>query len=44
MDFLIKVFFISTPNPQEALNKWTGRHITEERAKNTKKWENVIFA
>ena len=27
---------ISTFNPQEVLNKWTGRHITEERAKNTK--------
>ena len=27
---------ISTFNAQEVLNKWTGRHTTEERAKNTK--------
>ena len=36
INFLIKPFLISTFNPAEALNKWTGRHITEERAKNKK--------
>ena len=36
---------ISTFNPQELLNKWiNGWHITKERAKNTKKSPNLIFA
>ena len=38
INFLIEHVLISTFNPQEVLKKWTGRHITEERAKNTKKW------
>ena len=42
MDFLIKAFFISTPNLQEALNKWTGRHITEEREQKTQKNEKML--
>ena len=33
---MIKPFLISTFNPQKVLNKLTGRHITKERAKNTK--------
>ena len=37
INFLIKPFLISTNNPQEVLNKWNVHHITEERAKNTKK-------
>ena len=37
LNFLIKAFLLSTFNPQEVLKKWTGRHITEERAKNTQK-------
>ena len=34
--FSIKPFLINTFNPQEVLNKWTGRYITEERTKNKK--------
>ena len=34
---------ISTFNPQELLNKWTGWHITKESAKNTQKWPSLIF-
>ena len=36
INFLIRPFLISTFNSQEVLKKCTGRHITEERAKNTK--------
>ena len=45
INFLTKPFLTSTFDPQEILNKLTGRHITEERAKNTqKKRPNLIFA
>ena len=33
---MIKPFLMSNLNPQEVLNKLTGPHITEERAKNKK--------
>ena len=34
--FLIKRFLRSTFNLQEVLNKWTGEHNTEDKAKNKK--------
>ena len=40
--FLIKPFLVSTFEPQEALNKWTGQHITEERAKNKTKNDQIL--
>ena len=40
--FLIQPFLVSTFKPQEALNKWTGQHITEERAKNKKMTKSYL--
>ena len=45
-NFLMKPFLIGIYfwNPQEALNKRIGRHITEVRTKTHKKWPTLIFA